>query len=179
MKRTLRRSLRWVLLALLAIVLAYEEIQWRLSAVFAYLGRLPVLHQIENWVRTLPPYGALVLFALPSTLLFPLKLLALHWMAGGHPGLGIATIMVAKVGGTALVARIFQLTQTALLTIPWCRWTYDKVIALRKAAYDIWKSLPMVRWWRARWAREKAKGSYWKRKWQALRARVKPRATEQ
>jgi len=171
MRRWLRRAVRWLLLALLAVVLAYEEVQWRLSAVFALLGRLPLLHQLENWIRSLPPYGALACFALPSVLLFPLKLLALHWLAGGHPGLGIGTIVVAKVTGTALVGRIFQLTQDALLTIRWCRWVFDKIVKLREAAYGIWKSFPVVRWWRARWARQKAKAGFWTRKWLALRQR--------
>ena len=169
MKRWLRRATRWVLLALLAVVLAYEEVQWRLSAVFALLGRLPLFHQIEDWARGLPPYGAVALFAVPSVVLFPFKLLALHWLAGGHAALGISTIVAAKVTGTALVGRIFQLTRPALLTIGWCRWIFDRISALREAAYGIWKSMPVVRWWKARWAKEKAKGGFWKRKWLAMR----------
>lgn len=173
MKRWFRRAVRWLLLALLAIVIAYEEIQWRLSAVFALLGRLPVLHAIENWVRGLPPYGALALFVLPSAILFPLKMLALYWLAGGQKVLGIGTIFAAKVMGTALVARIFQLTREALLTIGWCLWVYEKVSAVREAAYAIWRAMPVVRWWRMRWAKEKAKGGFWKRKWMALRSVIK------
>ncbi|MCX6613372.1 MAG: hypothetical protein NTW74_21300 [Acidobacteria bacterium] len=41
MKRWLRRAVRWILLLLLAVVLAYEEVQWRLSFIFAWLGKLP------------------------------------------------------------------------------------------------------------------------------------------
>ena len=175
MNRWLRRAVRVVLLALLAIVLAYEELQWRLSAVFALLGKLPVFHQIENWVRGLPPYGALAMFVTPSIVIFPFKLLALHWMTGGHPGLGITTILAAKVTGTALVGRIFQLTRGSLLTIGWCQWVFDKVVALREAAYGVWKGMAVVRWWKARWAREKAKGGFWKRKWMALRTRFQRR----
>ena len=175
MKRWLRRAVRWLLLLLLAVVLAYEEIQWRLSFVFAWLGKLPVLHSIENWARRLPPYGALALFLVPSVVLFPLKMLALYWLASGQKILGISTIFAAKVMGTALVARIFQLTRGALLTIGWCRWLFDKISALREAAYGVWRSFPVVRWWKARWAKEKARGGFWKRRWIALRERVKPR----
>ncbi len=178
MKRKLRRILSWPLLALLAIVLAYEEVQWRLSAVFALLGRLPVLHQLETWVRGLPPYGALALFGLPTAILLPLKLLAVYWLTAGHRVLGIGTIFAAKIIGTALVARIFQLTRDALLTIRWCRWVHDKVMALREAAYGIWKSMPVVRWWRARWARMKAAPpGIWRRRWQAFRQRFGHSAT--
>ena len=42
MRRWLRRAVRLILLALLALVIAYEELQWRLSAVFALLGKLPL-----------------------------------------------------------------------------------------------------------------------------------------
>jgi hypothetical protein len=174
-KRWLRRAVRWLLLLLLAVVLAYEEIQWRLSFVFAWLGKLPVLHSIENWARRLPPYGALALFLVPSVVLFPLKMLALYWLASGQKILGISTIFAAKVMGTALVARIFQLTREALLTIGWCHWLFDKISALRAAAYGVWRSFPVVRWWKARWAKEKARGGFWKRRWMALRERVKPR----
>lgn len=143
--------LRWLALFFVAAVLAYEELQWRLSAVFALLGRLPLLHQMENGLRRLPPYGALACFALPSLLLFPLKLLALYWLAGGHPVLGVSTILAAKVAGTALVARIFQLTRPALLTIAWVAWIYTRVLALREAAYALWRSFPIVRWARQHW----------------------------
>ena len=174
MKRRLRRSLSWFLLGALAIVLAYEEVQWRLSAVFALLGKLPVLHQIENWVRRLPPYGALALFGLPTAVLLPLKMLAIYWLAAGDKVLGLATIFAAKIIGTALVARIFQLTRDALLTIRWCRWTYEKIVVLREAAYGIWRRMPIVRWWRARWARQKAQVGPWRRRWLAFRQRFRP-----
>lgn len=175
MRRWLRRAVRLILLALLALVIAYEELQWRLSTVFALLGKLPLFRSIENWASGLPPYGALALFGLPSVVLLPLKMLALYWLADGQRILGLGTIFAAKVIGTALVARIFQLTRGALLTIGWCRWVFEKVSALREAAYGVWKKMPVVRWWKARWAKEKARGGFWKRRWRALRDKVKKR----
>lgn len=175
MRRWLRRTLRLLLLALLALVIAYEELQWRLSTVFALLGKLPVFRSLENWATGLPPYGALALFGFPTVVLFPLKMLALYWLAGGQKVLGLGTIFAAKVIGTALVARIFQLTRGALLTIGWCRWIYEKVVALREAAYGVWKKMPVLRWWKMRWAKEKARIGFWKRGWIALRSKVKKR----
>jgi hypothetical protein len=161
----IRRVIRWVLLALVAVVLAYEELQWRLSAVVALLGRLPLLRDLEALVRRLPPYGALALFALPSVLLFPLKLLALYWLAAGKKALGVGLIVAAKFTGTAIVARIFQLCKVQLLTIGWFRWVHDRLLALREAAYGIWRSMPVVRWWRMR----KARISAWTHRWRAAR----------
>ncbi|MCX6613371.1 MAG: hypothetical protein NTW74_21295 [Acidobacteria bacterium] len=93
--------------------------------------------------------------------------------------MGLSTIFAAKIMGTALVARIFQLTREALLTIGWCLWLFEKVTALREAAYGVWKSFPVVRWWKSRWAKEKARGGFWKRRWLALRERVKGRVKNQ
>ena len=62
-------------------------------------------------MRTLPPWGALALFAPPTSLLLPTKLLALWAMQQGHLALGVAIIVAAKLVGTAVVARIFALTQ--------------------------------------------------------------------
>jgi len=158
----LRRAARWFLLALAALVLAYEEIQWRLAGLYALLGRLPWLRLLEARIRKFPPYAALALFALPSLLLLPLKLLAMYWLASGQRLLGFTVIVTAKVLGTALVARIFQLTQTALLTIGWCRWVYDHVLALREAAYAVWRKMPIVRWWRIKWKSLRARWN-WRR----------------
>jgi hypothetical protein len=70
-------------------------------------------------VRRLPPYGALCLFVLPGLLLLPVKLLALVAIAHGHALSGIATIVVAKLGGAAVVARIYVLTLPTLLALGW------------------------------------------------------------
>lgn len=173
MRRGFKLAVRAVLLALLGLVIAYEELQWRLSALFALIGKLPVLHQLENAIRRIPRYGALFLIVTPSLVILPFKLLALYWVAGGHPILGIGAIFAAKILGTALVARIFQLTQTQLLSIRWVAWLYAKVMSWRAAAYDVWKSLPVVRWWRMRWQRIKQRPrGKWHRVWEALRVRL-------
>lgn len=162
-----KRVITYPLLLLAGVALLVEEALWRLSAVYALLGRLPVFRAIEAWVRGLPPYGALALFGVPSVALAPVKVLALYWLAGGHPVLGIGTIATAKVAGTALVARLFQLTQPQLLTIGWFRWSYGKVMAVRATAYGLWMESAVGRWWR----RERAKHRGWvRRRWEAARA---------
>jgi hypothetical protein len=150
------------------IVLLVEEALWRLSGLLALLGKLPVFRAIEAWVRQVPPWGALALFGIPSVALAPIKFLALYWMAGGHPVLGIGTIITAKVAGTAVVARLFQLTQPQLLTIGWFRWSYEKVMALRAAAYGLWWNSAAGRMWRR--IRERNRG-WIRRRWDAVRAR--------
>ena len=117
----LTRLLGW----LLALVVVFEEWGWEpLQRLLARIGRWPGLRWIEGWVRSLPPWGAMALFALPSLALLPIKLLALWAMGRGHVALGVAVILGAKVAGTAVVARLFTLTQPALLQLAWFAWLW-------------------------------------------------------
>ena len=56
-----------------------------------------------------------IIFVLPGLLLLPVKLLAVVAIAHGHAVSGIATIVVAKLGGAAVVARLYALTLPTLL----------------------------------------------------------------
>jgi hypothetical protein len=137
-----------ILIWMLALVLLFEEWGWDyLAAVLAWIGRLPGLSWIEARIRALPPYGALALFAVPMLSLLPVKLLALYWLSHGHKLLGIGVIVAAKVGGTAITARLFMLTQATLMQLAWFarlfkRWIAfkDRVLAQVKqsAAWRAW-----------------------------------------
>ena len=121
---TLRRLLRTFFTALLAVVLLFEEWGWEpLAALLARLARLPLLAWIERRIQALPPWGAVLAFALPALGLLPVKLLALYFIGNGHSMLGLAVLLGAKLVGTAMVARLFTLTQPALMRLPWfARW---------------------------------------------------------
>jgi hypothetical protein len=60
-----------------------------------------------------------VLFIVPATLLFPIKLVALWLIHEGHAALGLAVIVAAKLLGTALVGRLFVLTERQLMQFAW------------------------------------------------------------
>ncbi len=166
-RRIAKRLITYPLLLIAGIVLLAEEALWRLSGLLALLGKLPVFRNLEAWIRGVPPFAALALFGAPAVALAPVKLLALYWLAGGHPVLGIGTILTAKIAGTALVARLFQLTQPQLLTIGWFRWGYEGVLRLRAAAYGLWIDSAVGRWWR----RQRALHKGWiRRRWDAIRA---------
>ena len=105
---------------LLAALILFEEWGWApLSRLMARLGQLPVLRHIEALIKRLPPYAALALFLLPTVLLLPVKLLALWLIGMGRAKLGVLVIVGAKVVGTATLARLFALTQPALMQMPW------------------------------------------------------------
>lgn len=123
------RGLRGVLRFIAAIIILFEEWGWAwFGWIMGQLGKLPVLRAIERWIARLPPYGALVMLVMPALLLLPVKLLALYFIGKGRAVFGISVILIAKVVGTALVARIFQLIHPALMQLPWFvplygRWT--------------------------------------------------------
>lgn len=116
----LKRILRGILLAPIALLLLFEEWGWEpLAAGFAALGRLPVWRSLERLIIRLPPWAALTAFCVPVLLLVPLKLLALFLIGKGYLGMGLGLIVSAKIAGTALAARLFQLTEPALMQISW------------------------------------------------------------
>lgn len=112
------------LLYLTALALMAEEWLWRVGNWFASaLATWPPLRVLEDWVRRLPPYWALLAFALPGLLLMPVKLLALLAMAKGHVLWGGGVFILAKGGGAVVVARIYVLTLPSLLALAWfARW---------------------------------------------------------
>ncbi|MGY4827000.1 hypothetical protein ACVNIS_00330 [Sphaerotilaceae bacterium SBD11-9] len=118
--RALRRALRAALLALAAVILFIEEWGWQpLAAAVAWLAQWPPLARLEAGLRRVSPRLALVLFLVPALLLFPVKLLALWLIHLGHTALGLGVIVAAKLLGTALVGRLFVLTEPQLMQFAW------------------------------------------------------------
>ena len=128
-------ALRAPVSLLLALVLLFEEWGWEpLAALLARLGRLPFLAWVERSIRRLPAWAALGLLLVPMVTLLPIKLLALYLFGSGHAGLGLTLLLGAKVLGTAIVARLFHLTQPTLMQIAWFAYWYPRF----KAWKDGW-----------------------------------------
>ncbi|MEO7106045.1 MAG: hypothetical protein ABIZ09_06710 [Rhodoferax sp.] len=134
LKRLFKALFNVTLGPLLALVLIFEEWGWEpLQRLMAQLARLPVWSHLERLIRRLPPYGALLVFFVPMLMLLPIKLLALYGISHGHPLLGLCVVLVAKLTGTAVVARLFSLTQPALMQLPWFARLYGRWIPWKDA----------------------------------------------
>ena len=156
------RAGRGVLLGLVALVMFIEEWGWRpLSAALARLARWPPLGRLEARIARVPPRVALVLFLVPALLLFPVKLLALWFIHGGRAVLGIVVILAAKLLGTALVGRLFVLTEPQLRRIAWfaraLRWWHRtghrirRIVRAAIARSRLWRrGRRAMRRWRSR-----------------------------
>jgi hypothetical protein len=120
MLKGLETVLRWIFTPFIALLLIFEEWGWEpLAALAARLARLPLWARIERWIASLPRWGALIVMGAPTLALFPIKLLALYFLGNGHAAMGTTVLVVAKLVGTALLARLFQITQPALMQFAW------------------------------------------------------------
>jgi len=159
------------------LVFVIEEWLWdALVQGMQRLGRLPGIRQLESWIAGLPPAGAAFFFVLPTTLALPVKLVALHAIANGHFLRGTLVIIGAKVLATALFARIYVLTQPALLRVRWFVAVRAAILRWRAWAYAQIEAHPAWRAMRAAVARLRARLARWRqsigprgRFWKALR----------
>ncbi len=132
-----RPPLSFALQVVAALILLFEEWGWRpLVEALAYLSRFRVFAWIERTIAGLPPYGALIALAVPTCLLFPLKLLAVYLIAKGQVFAAGCLFIGAKIASTALIARLFLLTKPALMQIGWFAKIYDTVMPWKDALFE-------------------------------------------
>ncbi len=124
--RATRSVLKLAVEILLAAIIVFEEWGWQpLSAALARLARIAIVARLEAAVAALPPWPALAVFLLPTILFTPLKLLALWLIASGKVILASLLFIFAKIAGTALYARLLQLTKPALMRLSWFAAAYN------------------------------------------------------
>jgi hypothetical protein len=159
------RLLKNLFSGLLALLILFEEWGWEpLQRALAWVGRLPGLRWLEARIRALPPYAALALFLLPTAMLLPVKLLALWLIGQGKVWAGTLVILGAKLVGTAIVARLFALTQPALMQLAWFARLFTRWVRWKEALLaQVRASWP--------WRLGRVMKQRMKRRWQRLRAR--------
>ena len=152
MRPFIKKIFRNILLALVVLALLFEEWGWEpLARAFARLRKLPLWAKLEDLITRLPPWAALLAFGVPVITLIPIKFLALYLFSQGHMTTGLTLVIAAKVTGTALAARLFQLTEPALmrlawfarLYVPWKRWKNRMLTQVRASA--TWRAMHKFR----------------------------------
>ncbi len=127
-------------------IILFEEWGWRpLARLMQRIASLPLFRRMERAISGASPYVALALFLVPIIVLFPFKLGALWLISHGQKVIGIGIILLAKLVSTALLGRLFLLTEKQLMTFSWfarCyhwwRGTKDRVLASVRAS-SAWK----------------------------------------
>ena len=147
----IKKILRIILLAPVLLVLLFEEWGWEpLARFFAQLAKLPLWAKLESAIKALPPWAALLVFGIPVIALIPVKLLALYLFGQGHAMLGLTLVIAAKITGTAVAARLFQLTEPAIMRMawfariytPWKAWKNHLLKQVRQSA--IWSAVRKI-----------------------------------
>jgi hypothetical protein len=157
-----RRLWRSVLAVPLALWVFLEEWVWNhVLAVTAWVARLPPVRWVEAQIAKLPPYAALVAFSIPAIILLPFKLAAFWLIAHGHAIYGMWVFIVAKLVGTAFLARIFVLTKPALMTIAWFARAYGAFSRWKERLYAYVRALPAYQRIKAQLAQLRATWRAW------------------
>lgn len=151
----MKRILIWFLVAFWML----EELLWDvLNWIEERIAFLRFVQIAEKWVSVRSPWQAAVLMLTPAAVLFPAKVLGLWFLAHGHALAGLGIILLAKVIGTAIVARMYRLCKDALMTLTWFAWCHHQVmrISVWVRTTDAWQTAMQ---WKAQ-VRAKAKEVY-------------------
>jgi hypothetical protein len=153
-----------------ALIVLFEEWGWRpLVALLGTLSRFKPWAQIELWLAGLPPYAALVALALPTSILLPMKFVALYLLAQGHALAATALFIAAKIASTAFIARIFILTKPALMRIGWLTRAYDRLVPWQEAMFALIRASWVWRYGRMLKTRVRVRA---KQAWSRLRPKL-------
>jgi hypothetical protein len=162
---------RRIISAIFAIPLALwvfvEEWLWDgMLRVMRWVAKLPPIAGAESLIGRLPPYAALIAFLIPAAILLPFKLVAIWLLAHGQKTLGVLVFIIAKVIGTAFLARIFSLTKPALMSIGWFARSYLAFIGWKDRLYAYVRATPAYRLAKVsvRWMRTRAR-IVWRKAW--------------
>lgn len=82
-------------------------------------------------IERLGPYQSLLLLAVPTSLVEPLKLLAVAIAGDGHWITGTAMIVAAYAMSLLLVERLFVIVKPKLLRLRWFARLWCRIIILR------------------------------------------------
>jgi hypothetical protein len=135
-------------------VVALAAIYFLADAMFAtiahplaqWLGEQRVFARLRAWIRSLRPYPALALFAVPLIVLEPVKPVAAYLAATDQVRLGLMVLVVGEILKLVLVERLFSINRDKLLSIPAFAWAYGKyrLVMDRLESMEAWQ---MVRRW--------------------------------
>lgn len=137
----LRDLLLRLLTPLAVIIFLIEDLLIRrLGQLLGRLAVWPPIARAEAWAARLPPYGALALFLLPSTLIVPEKLVVILCFHHHHYWAAIAVLVGAKLFATAVVGRILSICHPSLSRLAWFRRADNWVRLTRNRIYGAIKS---------------------------------------
>ena len=153
MNRRFQRILELLLVPIAAAIVFVEEtLILYLNRATAALARWEPVARFEAWLKTLPPWAALLALVAPWLLLLPIKFATLWFLANGRVVLAFIAVVSGKVIGTAIIARFYRILRPTLILLPWFahvdawfwRW-HDWLYAFVRALPAWQKTMEIVR----------------------------------
>jgi len=139
----LRVIVRVIATVVVVVWSVFDEVLFRpLRPVVAWLSRLGLFEAIGGLIARTPPYGVLVLLAVPFVLIEPLKVLALYWIATGLFIRGVLLMIFSYVLSIFTLDRIYHTGHTQLMKIVWFARIMGWVGNLRDRAFGWVKATP-------------------------------------
>ncbi|MBV8925763.1 MAG: hypothetical protein JOZ74_10395 [Bradyrhizobium sp.] len=86
---------------------------------------------LRRWIERLGPYQSLLLLAVPTSLVEPLKLVAVAIAGEGHWITGTVMIVAVYAMSLVLVERLFVIVKPKLLKLRWFARVWSRLIILR------------------------------------------------
>lgn len=114
--------------SLLALFLIFEEWLWDLlTGLGRLLSKLLHLERFENWLTQVSPPVALLAIGVPLLIVTPINIAAIWLLTQGMVVQGLGVEVLAKLLGTLMVARVFNLTKPQLLSYKAIHWVYSSI----------------------------------------------------
>jgi hypothetical protein len=95
--------------------------------------------RLRRFIEGLGPYQSLVLLAIPTAVVEPLKLVAVAVAGDGHWITGTVMIIAAYAASFVFVERLFLIVKPKLLTLPWFAWLWARFIVVRGKAVGLFR----------------------------------------
>jgi hypothetical protein len=86
---------------------------------------------VRQAIERLGPYQSIALLAVPTSLIEPLKLVAVAVAGEGHWITGTAMIIAAYAGSLFVVERLFRIAKPKLMTLSWFAKLWTKILIAR------------------------------------------------
>jgi hypothetical protein len=93
--------------------------------------------ELRRSIKDLGPYPSLLLLALPTASVEPLKLAAVAIAGKGHWITGTVMIVACYAFSLLVVERLFVIVKPKLLTIPWFAKIWEGFVAVRTSVFAI------------------------------------------
>jgi hypothetical protein len=98
-----------------------------------------ILLRLRRSIERLGPYQSLVLLLIPTSLVEPLKLIAVAIAGEGHWITGAVMIVAAYAASLLLVERLFVIVKPKLLTLPWFARLWAWFVTIRAKAAGLFR----------------------------------------